>query len=245
MNVALRRSALGLDQAGRATWQTRVAEVALDPTRCAVLVCDVWDGHWCRGARERLAALVPRMDVTLRAARKRGMAIVHAPSDTVDFYAASPARARILAAPRVAPPPDLPLPDPPLPIDDSDHGADTGEKEPYRAWRRQHAGLYIDEARDVISDDGAEIYGWLQHRGIAWLFILGVHTNMCVLHRSFGIKQMTRWGVQTGLIRDLTDCMYNPACPPYVSHAEGTNLVVGYIEKHWCPTLHSRCIVDL
>ena len=245
MNVSLRRSELGQDQAGRATWKTLIEEVELDPTQCAVLVCDVWDGHWCRGARERLAALVPRMDDTLRAARKRGMSIIHAPSDTVDFYAASPARKRILEAPQVEPPPDLHLPDPPLPVDDSDHGADTGEKEPYKAWHRQQEGLYIDEALDVISDSGSEIYSWLQHRGITWLFILGVHANMCILHRSFGIKQMVRWRVQTGLIRDLTDSMYNPAQPPYVSHSEGTNLVVGYIEKHWCPTLHSQYIVGL
>ncbi len=242
MQVSLRSSELGQDQAGRTVWKTRVEKVVLDPAHCAVLVCDVWDAHWCRGARERLAALVPRMDITLRAARQRGMSIIHAPSDTLDFYAAAPARQRILAIPQVKPPPDLPLPDPPLPIDASDHGADTGETEPYKAWHRQQAGLYIDEALDVISDNGKEIYSWLQHRDITWLFILGVHTNMCVLHRSFGIKQMVRWGVQTGLIRDLTDCMYNPARPPYVSHAAGTELVVGYIEKHWCPTLHSQGI---
>ncbi len=245
MHIALRRSELGQDHTGKATWKTRVEDVELDPTQCAALVCDVWDGHWCRGAQERLAELVPRMEVTVRAARQRGMSIIHAPSDTLDFYADSQARKRILGTPAVKPPPDLTVPNPPLPIDDSDHGADTGETEPHKAWRRQQEGIYIDEARDVISDSGKEIYSWLQYRGIAWLFILGVHTNMCVLHRSFGIKQMVRWGMQTGLIRDLTDCMYNPARSPYVSHAEGTNLVVGYIEKHWCPTLHSQCIVGL
>jgi hypothetical protein len=33
--------------------------------------------------------------------------------------------------------------------------------------------------------------------------------------------------------------MYNPARPPYVSHAEGTRLVVEYIEKFWALTIHS------
>ena len=67
--------------------------------------------------------------------------------------------------------------------------------------------------------------------GIEHLFIMGVHTNMCVLNRSFAIKQMVRWGKQVALVRDLTDAMYNPARPPYVSHAEGTDLVIGYIER--------------
>ena len=62
---------------------------------------------------------------------------------------------------------------------------------------------------------------------------------MCVLGRSFAIKQMVRWGMAVALIGDLTDAMYNPASPPYVSHAEGTRLVVEYIEKFWCPTILS------
>ncbi len=56
----------------------------------------------------------------------------------------------------------------------------------------------------------------------------------------FGIKQMTRWGVRCALVRDLTDTMYNPRKPPYVSHQQGTRLVVEHIEAHWCPTVTSQ-----
>lgn len=28
--------------------------------------------------------------------------------------------------------------------------------------------------------------------------------------------------------------------PPYVSHEEGTRLVVEYIEKFWCPTIPGK-----
>ena len=83
------------------------------------------------------------------------------------------------------------------------------------------------------------VYACLQARGVTRMLILGVHTNMCVLHRSFGIKQMTKWGVETALIRDLTDTMYSPARPPYVDHDEGTRLVVGYAEKFWCWSVDS------
>ena len=37
--------------------------------------------------------------------------------------------------------------------------------------------------------------------------------------------------------------MYNPAKAPYVSHDEGTRLVVEYIEKFWAPTVLSGEIV--
>jgi hypothetical protein len=69
---------------------------------------------------------------------------------------------------------------------------------------------------------------------------MGVHTNMCVLNRPFAIKQLVRWGVPVALVRDLTDAMYNPARAPYVSHAAGTELVIGYIERFWCPSVTSQ-----
>lgn len=58
------------------------------------------------------------------------------------------------------------------------------------------------------------------------------------------IKQMTRWGVRCYLVRDLTDALDNPARPPYVSHDEGTELVVEYIEKHWCPSILSQDLLQ-
>ena len=235
----LRSQALTQDAGGHNQWQRVGAEQQLPATRAALLLCDVWDAHWSRGASERVDALVPRLDDVVRAARAMGVQIIHAPSDVVDFYAETPARRRALDVPRVEPPPPLPHVDPPLPIDDSDGGSDTGETPWHKAWSRQHPGIEIDHRVDVISDDGVEVYSLLQQRQVARLLIAGVHTNMCVLRRSFAIVQMARWGVEVALVRDLTDAMYNPAMPPYVSHDQGTQLVIGYIEKFWCPTIGS------
>ena len=245
MKISLKQQVLKANAQGMATWYTQVRELQAAPDRCAIIVCDVWDHHWCRGAEVRLEALIPRMEQTLAAARHHGMQIVHAPSDTLDFYADSPARARIRTAPAVTLPEGIAMPDPPLPIDDSDEGSDTGETETRKAWSRQHPGITIDPQRDVISDQGPEIYRWLCYRQIEWVFIMGVHTNMCILNRTFGIKQMVRWGVNMALVRDLTDSMYNPAMRPYVPHTDGTNLVIGYIEKFWCPTTLSQYLHGL
>jgi nicotinamidase-related amidase len=95
----------------------------------------------------------------------------------------------------------------------------------------------------VISDRGAEVYSFLRQRGIKNLLVMGVHTNMCVLRRSFAIRQMTNWGIRCVLVRDLTDSMYNPADRPFVSHAEGTELVVQHIEKYWGPSVLSSELV--
>jgi nicotinamidase-related amidase len=205
----------------------------------AVIICDMWDKHWSRGASERVDAMAPRMNEVVQAVRRKGVLIVHAPSDTIAFYQDQPARQRMLAVPAVPPPPALELPDPPLPIDDSDGGSDTGETSWYPAWSRQHPAIRI-ESEDVISDRGPEIYSLFRQQGIGHVLMMGVHTNMCVLKRSFGIKNLVRWGINTVLVRDLTDTMYNPAMPPYVSHDQGTELVVEHIEKYWCGSVLSQ-----
>ena len=227
---------------GSGDWDEVIIQKDFPVAETAILLCDVWDKHWCRGATERVAAMAPRMNSVVKAARENGVQIIHSPSDTLDLYADTPYRQRIASFPRIDPPEPLELPDPPLPIDDSDGGCDTGEKPWHKAWTRQHSAIEIT-GDDVISDDGQEIYSFMHQLGVRNLIIMGVHTNMCVLGRSFGIKQMTKWGVRCMLVRDLTDAMYNPERAPYVSHETGTELVVEYIEKHWCPSVLSKDIL--
>jgi nicotinamidase-related amidase len=236
----LRRRYLTVDSGGHSVWQSLVTPKAVAAVQTALLICDMWDQHWSRGASERVDLMAPRMNHVLECARRRGAWIIHAPSETMPFYADAPARQRALTLPAVEPPTPLEHPDPPLPIDDSDGGSDTGETEFYKAWSRQHPALAIDQVRDYISDQGGEVYNILRHHQIEQLLIMGVHTNMCVLRRSFAIKQMVKWGVNIALVRDLTDTMYNPAISPYVNHDEGTSLVVEYIEKFWCPSILSE-----
>jgi len=241
--VRLRQQRLESDASGYVTWRAFERQESLALGATALVLCDVWDRHWCRGADERLVRMLPRMNMVVRAARDKGLLIVHAPSDTMAFYADSPARKRVLAAPLVDPPDDQPHKDPPLPIDASDGGCDTegniGTVDE-RVWTRQHPAIGIDHDRDAISDDGRELFNLYEQRGIRTVILLGVHTNMCILNRSFAIKQMVRWGYGVALVRDLTDAMYNPVRPPYVSHDDGTQLTLAYIEQHWCPTLSSN-----
>jgi nicotinamidase-related amidase len=211
----------------------------------AIIICDMWDNHWCRGAAERVNAMAGYMNRVVGAARDKGVLIIHAPSDTMDYYKGAPARDRMINAPSIKTPPLMEHEDPPKPIDDSDNGSDTGEteKDIVYIWKCQHKALYIDQEKDGISDNGQEIYSYIRQKGIRNILIMGVHTNYCILHRSFGIKNLVRWGVNTVLVRDLTDAMYNPERPPYVSHEDGTRLVIEYIEKFWCPSTTSKDII--
>jgi nicotinamidase-related amidase len=222
-------------------WREVRVDYALDPKKTALIICDMWDKHWCRGATERVGPLAKKAAPVIAAARAKGVLIIHAPSDTMEAYTESPQRKAIQALAAVNPPTEPKRSFdhvPGLPIDDSDGGCDTPGDKTFKAWSRQHPGIPID-ARDLISDKGSEVYTALKLRGIETLLVMGVHTNMCILNRTFAIKQMTKWGVRCILLRDLTDSMYDPQDKPFVPHDQGTQLVIEHIEKYWAPSVLS------
>ena len=116
LRLRLRSQKLELDDNGYNVWRDTAESLRVDPTNAALILCDVWDTHWSRGARERLDKLIPRMDATVKAAREREVLIVHAPSDTMDAYESAPARLRAQNALAVEPPFERKHDDPPLPI---------------------------------------------------------------------------------------------------------------------------------
>src|SRR5439155_7648252 len=111
-------------------------------------------------------------------------------------------------------------------------------RNPKAPWVKQMDQLTIKPG-DAISDSGVEIWNLLESRGIKNVMLVGVHTNMCVLGRPFGLRQMSKNGKNTVLVRDLTDTMYNPEKAPYVTHFVGTDRIVEHIEKYVCPTVTS------
>ena len=112
-------------------------------------------------------------------------------------------------------------------------------RNPKAPWKSQTDLLTIDAAADYISDSGEEIWSILEQRGVKNVVLLGVHLNMCVLGRPFGLRQMAKNGKNVVLMRDLTDTMYNPQRAPYVGHFAGTDLMVEHVEKYVCPTITS------
>ena len=238
-----------------------------NPSQTALIVCDVWDSHNCYNAVQRVNEFAPRLNKVVEEARQRGTTIIHAPSNCMDFYADHPCRAR---AETLSKSPHLPdqitqwcyqIPSEErgtYPIDQTDGGCDDtpeehatweqelvrqGRREQKWPWIKQTTDIHIDESRDYISDRGDEIWSILEHHGIENVIMTGVHTNMCVLGRPFGLRRMAQNGKNVVLMRDMTDTMYNPGSAPYVSHFTGTDLIVGHIEKYVCPTITSDQII--
>lgn len=237
-----------------------------NPEETAVIVCDVWDLHHCLNAVQRLNQFAPRLNRVLQAAREDGATIIHSPSDCMDAYREHPARSRAIHTPVAD---NLPEQAPywcsvipseergVYPIDQSDGGEDDDPREhaqwaaklaamgrnPGTPWKKQSSHITIDGERDFISDRGDEVWNILEARGIKNVILTGVHVNMCVLGRPFGLRQMARNGKNVVLMRDMTDAMYNPQRWPYVNHFTGNDLVISHIERHVSPTITSDQIV--
>ena len=216
-----------------------------DPAKTIMLVVDVWNEHWCKGANERLATFMPALVETIAAARSKGVTILHAPSETMSFYNDYPQRQKMEAEPVVEAKENtgngLPFNFPkditwPLNVGMDGGCTDTPKCRQHNAWTSQHEAVEIGPD-DLISDKGKEIYSYIRNHGIENVIMLGVHTNMCIMGRPFGIRKLVSWKLNVVLCRDLTDTMYNPEARPHVPHDRGTELMVEHIERHWCPTI--------
>jgi nicotinamidase-related amidase len=105
-------------------------------------------------------------------------------------------------------------------------------------WSHQIESIEV-AADDAVTDDGAELLALLEQGAIDDVLVVGVHTNMCVLGRPCGIRQLVYWGKKPILCRDLTDSFHRDPR----GHAWGTERVVAHIERHWCPTVTSDQLV--
>ena len=68
------RSEIG-EKTGR--YQASTQAVTWDAKQTAIVVCDMWDRHTCPNAEQRVAQMAPRMNEVLKAAREKGVLIIH------------------------------------------------------------------------------------------------------------------------------------------------------------------------
>lgn len=228
-------------------------KVALDPARTAIVVIDMWDRHWCATFTMRVGNLVPRMNRVMDAARKLGIQVVFAPSDVVEFYRDAPQRQAMLAIPQHPEPKTLGFnpPPPPGPTDFCECGPDEPCKDKSKTWTRQHPALEI-MPEDLIGDanNARELLNLCAERKIDTLLYAGVASNMCVLYRSMGLRNMKDHGLRTMVIADLVEAITsngldaNKKLDRNMTPAGGSARVQRYIEQFVAPTIESRDLLD-
>src|SRR5215510_10714924 len=66
------------------TWVEASFEQTIVNSKTAIIITDMWDKHWCAGATDRVKQIALKMEPTLNEARRDGILIIHAPSDTME-----------------------------------------------------------------------------------------------------------------------------------------------------------------
>lgn len=89
----------------------------------------------------------------------------------------------------------------------------------------------IEEDNDnkVLMDNTDEIITYLKDQSVQDVFLIGVHTNMCMVFRKCGILHLLRNAFRVYLVKDLTDARISRFSYPYKEHFEATDCIINYI----------------
>jgi len=209
----------------------------------ALLSIELWNCHKCKTATSKLDEISIKTNELMKKIRNAGGKIIHGSSSLVDLPQYTPMRNNITCIPEVKLIDHGMISYPPIPIDDSDGGICELNLEFNRKSVVMNSNIEIDYERDVISGHNKEILNYLHFHNIDLLLICGAHTNMCVLDRSYGVKNLIRFGLKTVIVRDLVDVVHNPNMLPYTNRDRTNENMSEWIEQYICPTVHSKDIV--
>jgi NPCBM/NEW2 domain/Chitobiase/beta-hexosaminidase C-terminal domain len=215
--------------------EVRITTEKVAPAKAGVVIVDMWNWHWCKTSTARVAALVPRLKRAVDSARDMGMTVFWCPSDVADNY--------IGTAPYEAAFQVQPIPLPPLKELDCPPAPDGGgctcgvpRCQGSYGWDGMHTDLKMSDG-DFMPNDLETLYTLCKQRGLTHIIYAGVHTQVCLLGKSIGLRNMTRAGFRCLLCRDLTDAhgKYDPSAG--ITPDQFTAEVVRHFEMHLAATI--------
>ena len=222
-----------------------ITKEKIETSKIAIVVIDMWNDYICPTGVELFGgSLVPRMNRVFEGARKLGITIIHAPTDSADFYVGWPQAEKVAALPRYELPKirELGLPSFPGPVKACLCGP--GILCPYmHSWDGINPDIKIADEDyimigPVYGDKGTQrLHAICMDRGITHLIYSGVATNICVVGKAPGAMYMGRAGLNIILARDLTEAVieYNPETG--YTPDDGTDESVAAIERSFCPSI--------
>ncbi len=213
---------------------------SVDASKIGVVIIDMWNTNDCMTNAQRAAALVPRMNKALEAARRLGVSIIWAPTDVASQYVGTPQRERAIALARYPVPHitnfSCPFSVPTVRPDKCMCGPGIACHVHY-GWDAMDPNLVIASG-DWIVGDPEELYSIYKQRKLTRLIYMGINTNLCVMNKPEGIAAMTAAGLKCILARDLTDAetSYEPdlAFTPDM----GTEKDIADVERSGIPTIN-------
>jgi len=211
--------------------------VEVDTSKVGVIVVDMWNFHWCKTSTARVGALVPRMNRCLEELRQMGAQVFLCPTDVADNYVGTPMVESVLAVEPMTIP-KLKKIDCPSAPDGGGCTCGPGNRcQVNYGWDGMHPDLVVGE-NDLMPNDPEMLYAILRKRGITHLIFMGVHTQVCLLGKSIGMRNMLEAGFQCYLCRDLTDAhgMYDPV--KGITPDAFTAGVVAHFERYLAPSIN-------
>lgn len=186
------------------------AEV-LPASRLAIIVMEVWDSHPDPVEASRVAALIPRMNKVLNAARHLGIQVIFSPNEVpmpagadTNVFQTLPEQEQV----------DNGFTAPNPPYFNSDWGDmvpiayDSAHHPRFAHWSRQHPDLIVKPG-DLASVNRQQIYDYCVAKGITHLLYMGSAANMCIADtRAISMEPMRRYcGLSCLLVCDLSTSM--------------------------------------
>lgn len=206
-------------------------------SKTVLVICDMWDNHWCADLRQRTESLVHRIDDFAAIVRRAGGRVLHCPSGLVNtYYAEWSQRTAMKRYPDagIAVSQEMRSIQFPLNTTWTAGCPDIPPCHIHTSFEKQHDGIQV-LPEDLISENGQEIYNFFSHQNISRVLMAGAALNMCVLARPFGVEAMAELGLDVRVVSDLVEVFYSPLEPPYITIEQAKWFALGYVEAKWCP----------
>lgn len=235
----------------------RTQQLILVPENTAVIVSDMWEEHWCKGATRRVAELASQMNELLYYLRGKGLQIIFCPSGTEEYYKDSYRKQQEILDEYKSSLTDYSndmylfneniIPDIQSRIDPNRIQCDcflTKCDSTNKPWKNKGQISTLDIAEnDILTFDETTIISYLTNYGFEHVLMMGVHANMCVIYRSFGLKQLRMAGLKPIIVRDMTDSMTPREEAPYQDHFTALDYTIRFIEEYICPSTTSASLM--
>jgi hypothetical protein len=184
------------------TNDVKIKPLEIDPRRVGIVIVDMWNYHWCMTWTDQAGGMVPRMNKSLQGARKLGMAVFWAPTDTAGAFSSWPQRQRAMAVPYVEVPAARSVA--------CKWTVATGPClcGPGIACLPNYGHDAMDERlaiadSDLIVSGTQELYSLCKARGITRLVYFGGATNICLTGKDIGLGPMYSAGLDCCFARDM------------------------------------------